>query len=122
MYEIARDYSDCPSGSVGTFSTFGFLTFLLILLNVLLNLSELAMWKVGNSVHHKAISGTMSTILAINSINAANENSDNNNNVNGNSNENFNSRRLGQGPRVEGMAASVLRFAERVKVRIKLAN
>ena len=42
MDEVARDYSDCPAGSVGTFSTFGFLTFLLILLNVLLNLSEFA--------------------------------------------------------------------------------
>ena len=42
MDEVARDYSDCPAGSVGTFSTFGFLTFLLVLLNVLLNLSEFA--------------------------------------------------------------------------------
>ena len=42
MHEAARDYIDCPAGSVGAFSTFGFLTFLLILLNVILNLSESA--------------------------------------------------------------------------------
>ena len=47
MYEVAKDYSYCPAGSVGTFSTFGFLTFLLILLNVLLNLSEFAKWSHG---------------------------------------------------------------------------
>ena len=72
------------------------------------------------SVALKPISGTMSTILAINGINAANENSNNNNNVNNNNNNNENndSRGLGQCPEVEGLAASALRFVERLKVMI----
>ena len=65
----------------------------------------------------------MSTILAINSINAANENNNNNNNDhnnnnnnNNNNNENDNSRGFGQCPEVEGLAASALRIVKRVKV------
>ena len=60
----------------------------------------------------------MSTILAIDSINAANENSNNNNNDNNNNNnnENINSRGFGQCPEIHGLAASALRFVKQVKV------
>ena len=62
----------------------------------------------------------MSTILAINSINAANENNNNNNNDNNNNNnnqnENDNSRGFGQCPEVEGLTASALRFVKKVQV------
>lgn len=38
---VARDgYNGCPPGSVGAFSIFGFLTFLLALLNLLVNSSK----------------------------------------------------------------------------------
>ena len=63
----------------------------------------------------------MSTILAIDSINAANENSNNNNNDNNNNNnnENNNSRGFGQCPEIHGLAASALRFVKQVKVMIQ---
>jgi hypothetical protein len=32
-------YDGCPAGSAGTFSTFGFLTFLLVVINLILNIS-----------------------------------------------------------------------------------
>ena len=66
----------------------------------------------------QTVSGTMSTILAINSINLLNENSNNNNNGNSidNNNENDNSRGFLQYPGVGGIAATALRLVKRIKV------
>ena len=63
----------------------------------------------------------MQTILAIDSINAANENNNNNNNLNNNDNNNVNNnaREFEQCRENGGFSGAISSFVRRVKVKLK---